>query len=180
MCPVNGQWLTIAALLTLLGSLPATSHALSSDRDKPIRIEADSAKLDESKGFSHYQGNVRLHQGSLNLRGDSMTVHTDGRSVTKVVVTGSPARFRQRPDGKAADLNAEAEKMEYMQSEERIILTGKARVWQTGGSEFASDRINYDIRNNIANAGGDNQENRVSITLQPGKKATMEKQSRTE
>lgn len=179
MSPVNSRWLAIATLLTLLGNLPAIGHALSSDRDKPIHIEADSAKLDEKNGLSHYEGNVHLRQGSLDLRGDSMTVHSNGRSVTKIVVTGSPASFSQRPDGKSADLNAEANRMEYMQSEERIILTRKARVWQTGGNEFASDHINYDIRNNIVNAGGDNAGNRVSITLQPGKKEPTEKQDQT-
>lgn len=179
MYPANSRWLAIATLLTLLGNLPAVGHALSSDRDKPIHIEADSAKLDEKKGFSRYEGNVHLRQGSLNLRGDSMTVHSNGRSVTKVVVTGSPARFSLRPDGKSADLNAEAERMEYIKSEERIILARKARVWQQGGNEFASDRISYDIRNNIVNAGGDNEESRVSITLQPGKKGPTEKQDQT-
>jgi lipopolysaccharide export system protein LptA len=180
MCPADSKWLAIATLLVLLGNMPAAGQALSSDRYKPIHIEADNAKLEESKGISRYQGNVHLHQGSLNLRGESMTVHISGRSVTKVVVTGLPASFSQRPDGKSADLNAEAERMEYIKSEERIILTGKARVWQQDGNEFASDRINYDIRNNIVIAGGDSEENRVSITLQPGKKGNMKKQEQTE
>ncbi len=168
MYPANGKWLTIAVMLSLSGGLPMVSHALSTDRDKPVRIEANSAKLDEKKGFSRYEGNVNLQQGSLELHGDSMTVYSNGRSVTKVIVTGSPARFSQRPDGKSADLNAEAGRMEYNKTNEHIILTDGARIWQQGGNEFASDHINYDIRNNIVNAGGDNKENRVSITLQPG------------
>ena len=177
---VNSKWLAIATLMTLLGNLTAVSYALSSDRDKSVHIVADSAKLDEREGTSHYEGHVHLRQGSLELRGESMTVRTNGHSVTNVVVTGSPASFSQRPDGKSAGLNAEAGRMEYIQSEERIILTDKARIWQQGGNEFASDHINYDIRNNIVIAGGSNEENRVSITLQPGKSGKPQQQDQKE
>ena len=79
--------------------MPASSLALSADRDQPIHIEADSAVLMEKEGLSTYTGNVAIRQGTLALHGDNMTVYNSGSSIDRIVLTGSPATIVQRPEG---------------------------------------------------------------------------------
>ena len=138
-------------LPALLLCLPALAYGLAADRDQPITIEADKATLKEKEGVSIYQGNVYLTQGTLKLHGDTLTVHTKADHVDKAVLTGNPATFLQRPDGQDVDQHAEA----------------AARVWQTDGKEFRSEKIIYDITKNTVNAGGSIGGDRVHITLQP-------------
>ena len=154
-------------LPALLLCLPALAYGLAADRDQPITIEADKATLKEKEGVSIYQGNVYLTQGTLKLHGDTLTVHTKADHVDKAVLTGNPATFLQRPDGQDVDQHAEAQRMEYQAAAGLMILQGAARVWQTDGKEFRSEKIIYDITKNTVNAGGSIGGDRVHITLQP-------------
>jgi lipopolysaccharide export system protein LptA len=151
----------------LLLCLPALAYGLASDRDQPVTIEADRATLKEKEGISIYQGNVYLNQGSLKLHGDTLTVYTKDDHIEKAVLNGAPATFLQRPDGQDVDQHAEAQRMEYQASGGFLILTGAARVWQTDGKEFRSEKIVYDITKNTVNAGDSSGSDRVHITLQP-------------
>ncbi|MDH3527027.1 MAG: lipopolysaccharide transport periplasmic protein LptA [Gammaproteobacteria bacterium] len=155
------------ALILVLAVMPAAAWGLASDRDQPIHIEADSASLDENTGISVYKGNVHLSQGTLKLQGETMTVHSSGDQLSKIVLTGNPATFIQRPDDNDADLHAESGQMEYYAADERIILLKAARVWQENGKEFRSDKIIYNLSSNRINAGGSDTGDRVHIILQP-------------
>lgn len=150
----------------LLVFVPAMAQGLSSDRNQPITIEADRATLNEKDGSSIYEGNVHLQQGTLNLRGNRMTVQIADDEIEEIVLTGQPASYRQRPDGRDTDQHAEAGRIEYHAADERLILLDNARVWQSGAEEFRSERIVYNIKKNTVSAGG-SAGDRVRITLQP-------------
>jgi lipopolysaccharide export system protein LptA len=142
---------------------------LSSDRNEPINIEADSATLHEKMGSSTYRGNVHLRQGTLHLHGDTMTVQMRDDRIEKIVLTGSPATYVQRPDNADQDQHAEAGRIEYLANKERLILLDNARVWQSEDEEFSSERIVFNLADNTINAGGGSTGDRVRITLQPRK-----------
>jgi lipopolysaccharide export system protein LptA len=169
MLPADTARLVCAVLLLYL---PASVLAQSADREQPIHIEADSAVFMEKEGLSTYTGNIAIRQGTLELHGDHMTVHiSDSDSkIDRIILTGSPATIEQRPEGSDHDLHAEAGQMEYRAAEERIILTGAARIWQADGKEFRSEKIIYNIRTNTVNAGDSISGERVHITLQPKQK----------
>jgi len=162
------------ALLIAL-SLPSWSHALSTDRDQPMMIEADRVELDDAKGISIYTGNVKVTQGTLTLTGDRMVVHNKGGDVSKVLMDGNPATYKQRPDGKEHDVHAKSKRMEYYTNPEHIILLEQAEVNQAG-DVLRSERIVYDVVKDQVNAGTDQPSDRVIITIQPkpkkDKKAT--------
>lgn len=159
--------------LVLLVFVPAMAQGLSSDRSQPITIEADSATLNEKDGSSIYEGNVHLQQGTLNLRGNRMSVQMSDSSVDKIVLTGQPASFQQRPDGQDSDQHAEAGQIEYHAADQRMILLENARVWQSGAEDFRSGRIVYNMKNNTVSAGG-SAGDRVRITLQPNNRPAAE------
>ena len=147
--------------------IPSLSQGLSSDLEQPIHIEADYASLNENEGISTYEGMVSLRQGTLNLSGESMILSISGNRIEKAVLTGNPATYVQRPDGKDSDLHAESRRMEYYVDEKRVILMEDARIREPDGSEFRSDRIEYDLKSNTISAGGGTTGSRVHIILQP-------------
>jgi lipopolysaccharide export system protein LptA len=151
----------------LLLCMPVTTWALDTDRSQPIHIEADRATLNEHGEKSSYEGNVQLRQGTLNLRGNRMTVYLANKQVDRITLTGKPATLQQRQDNNDTDQHAEAENIEYNATDERVILLGNARIWQTGEEEFRSERIVFNLKDNTVNAGGVNTRDRVHIILPP-------------
>ena len=163
MQPVNRALLGCAISLLCL---PLPAWALSADRNEPINIEADSATLHEKMGSSTYRGNVHLRQGTLHLHGDTMTVEMRDDRIEKILLTGSPATYQQRPDNATEDQHAEAGRIEYYATAERMVLLDKARIWQSDNEEFSSERIIFNLADDTVNAGGGTGD-RVRITLQP-------------
>lgn len=167
MLPVSTRLLR--CLVTWLLYLPLSAWALSTDRNEPINIEANSATLHETSGKSTYRGNVHLRQGTLHLHGNTMTVQMRDDRIEKIELTGSPATYVQRPDNSANDQHAEAGVIEYYARDNRMVLLKNARIWQSDKDEFSSDRIVFDLADNTVSAGGGSDDDRVRITLQPRK-----------
>jgi lipopolysaccharide export system protein LptA len=157
---------TTAWIWLTLGLAPGFCWALSTDRSQPMSIEADRVELDDGQGVSVYHGNVKVTQGTLILTGETMTVHTKGDEVEKVIMEGEPATYKQRPDNKDKDVRAKALRMEYYTNPEHIILLKEAEVDQEG-DRLRSERIEYDVVNDKVNAGTDQPNERVHITIQP-------------
>jgi len=164
---VTGGLLGTALMLSLL---PVTGLGLTGDSSQPINIEADRATLNEKTGNSVYEGNVYVQQGTLVLQGSKMTVQLSDNSIDILVLTGNPATYRQRPDGKESDQRAEAGRIEFHAKEDRIILLENARVWQSGDKELRSERIVFDLKSNTVNAGSNKPGDRVHIILPPDSK----------
>lgn len=161
----------IVGVMTLIASgAPALVSALSDDRNQPMYIEADRANIDDKRGVSVYRGNVKITQGTLQLTAAELTVESNNGDIVKAIATGQPATYRQRPEGKDHDVEAESLRMEYFAQEQKIILLEKAQVRQAGDS-FRSEKINYDIGKDIVNAGAGSPGDRVRITIQPKPKS---------
>lgn len=168
MAPVDPrQKNRLRGILLLLSLLPLTAWGLDADREQPINIEADQASLNDKTGVSVYEGNVKLQQGTLVFTGNKMTVQLTDKKLDTIVLTGTPATYVQRPDGKDVDQHAEAERIEYYAIDERVILLRKARIWESGDEEFRSDRIVFNLKTDTVDAGGGGDSGRVHITLQP-------------
>ena len=82
-----------SGLILALCLLPSPGWSLSTDRDQPMLIEADRAELNDADGISVYRGNVKVTQGTLILTGETMTGHTKGVDVGKVIMDGKPATY---------------------------------------------------------------------------------------
>jgi lipopolysaccharide export system protein LptA len=149
-------------LLALWGGLAC---GLSSDKDQPIELEADSADLDEGKGLSVYRGNVELRQGSMRLQADTVTVKFDEGQANQVIAEGRPVKFEQLPDDSKQLVKGRARRAEYLISSEELILIGDANLMQ-GKDSFKSDRIVYDrIKSKIKAGAAAEGKERVKITI---------------
>jgi lipopolysaccharide export system protein LptA len=155
----------LIALLLLLLATPA--QARQSDLEKPIRLSADRAEIDELENVSRYEGNVRITQGTLRISADTVHVTAPARSVKTVQAWGRRATFEQVLDD-GRQVHAEAEKMTYDASTHIILLEGDAWLTQ-GRNEFSSARIEYDIGKERVIAGAPAQGDRVDIIFHPDK-----------
>ena len=172
-------WLLLVAVANVWG--------LSTDREKPIEIEADAAEADDGRGVTIYTGDVIIIQGTMRIDGDVVTIHFDeNQDITKVVAEGTPAKFRQKPDGDEEFQNAEAKTLEFYTATDTMVLLGNAVSWQ-GENRIQAEKIVYDTRLGKVKADStrtladseDTQEDaggsdRVKITIAPKKKKTEE------
>jgi len=173
MLKSNTLWLFFTMLL-----LPASSFALSDDRNQPIKIKADSVSINEKTGISIYTGNVIFTQGSLKLAGEKVIIHQSDNTVDKILVEGKPATFQQQQDNSLHLVHASAGKMRYVTSEERVFLTHNASVSQ-GDNLLKGNKIEYNTRNSTVTAQkSSNNTNRVHVVIEPQQDNT--KKSTTE
>ncbi len=155
-----------AALLALPALAAGPALALESDQEQPIRISADQALRDEKQGFTLYQGNVRMDQGSLQIEADTITIYHREEEADRIVARGKPARMQQRPDPTRGPVHARATIIEYFQNEERVHLREEAHIEQDG-SIVSGETIDYFIREQRVRADSDQQrgDSRVEVVI---------------
>lgn len=162
------QRLSAAALALAFLAAPVRSPALEDDQDKPLYLESDSAELDDAKSISVYTGNVFVKQGSMEIRGNQVTVYHDPERKPKHIISvGTPSTYRQQMEGEEREVEAEALRMEYDADNDEITLIDKAVLFQ-GTDTFRSDRIVYDRTRGLVKAGASARgKERVKITITP-------------
>lgn len=173
---------TLPLLLGLSGMLAGIpAWALPADREQPIRVQADSAELDDAKHVAVYRGDVVVTQGSLKITGDTVTVTQDKNGeIDTLTSVGRPAYYEQRPSPDKQLVKAYGLTIQYFAANERIVLIDQAKVIQDGNT-FEGEKIVYDTQRQIVNAGRANgskvttPRTRIDMTLLPrSKKAPLE------
>lgn len=153
---------------TLLLLVPITAMALTSDRTKPLEIEADHVMIDDKQGKMIYTGNARFTQGSMEVVADRVEIYLVKRQFSHAIANGQPVTFQQTmDDGKI--VKARAKRMEYRMKQQKLILEESAELWQDQ-NYIKSDRITYllDKQQLDAKAPDSSTGNgRVRITIQP-------------
>ncbi len=178
---VNPQQITSLMLLGfLLLGFSGRVSAEAADRDKPIDLEADSVKVDDSKQISTYSGNVILTQGTLVIRADKLIVREDQAGFQHSTSLGNPTTFKQKMEGKNEYMEGSAQRIEYDGRMDKVQLYTKA--WVKRGADIVhGDYIMYDANAEYAEVlGGGSQAatpgtptGRVRAIIQPkGKKAS--------
>lgn len=149
-----GGGMNLRLLLLLLWLAPlGAAYALSTDKTQPIDVSADSVELDDKAGRAVYRGRVRVTQGTMRITGDTLVLERKDGAIHMVTVTGNPATYRQRPDGEADDVTAEAGVLQILPLAGVVRLEKNAQVRQRGRA-FSGQRIEYDNQNDIVRADG--------------------------
>lgn len=166
----------LLAILLCAAALPAA--ALTTDRDQPIEVNADRFNGDEVKQTAVYSGNVIVTQGSMRITGERLELRLTPKGYRQAEVTGK-AHFRQQRDPKGAVgpdewVHAEASNILYDEEEDKITLTGAAKLSRVvSGVEkdiTRGEKIVYDMRNarSIVDGGVvDGQRRRVTTIIAP-------------
>ncbi len=118
---------TIPYLLSLAMLLPwGAAMAERADRDKPMNIESDALRYDDTKQTSVFTGKVVLTKGTMLIRGAQLDVRQDADGNQYGIVKAEPGKrafFRQKRDTRAGEPD------EFMEGEAELIsYDGKADV----------------------------------------------------
>lgn len=145
--------------LLLAASLPA--WAGKADRDKPVNLESDSARMDEAQKTAVYEGHVVLTQGTILITADRIDVRQDEQGFASGEATGKPVYFRQKMEGSEEYAEGWANRLEYDGRAEKLKLIGQARL-KRGEDDLRGNLITYDAKTESFQAHG-------SISGSPGR-----------
>ncbi len=153
--------------LVLLSAAPATMLALPSDKDAPVEIEADSADIDQASHTTTYRGKVKIRQGSMQLQADKVVITYRNKKPGKLIATGKPATFRQRPAKDKPWVTGQGARIVYDINSEELVLHGDAVLTQNNDS-FRSDRIVYDrVKARLKAGAAAKGSDRVKVIIHP-------------
>lgn len=155
-----------APLLCLLALLPTIALALPEDSQQPVQVTADSARFDEGTGEAVYRGRVMTRQGTLEVRGDTLTLKVNSEGELQNALTvGKPAHYQQKVDPAKGLVTANANEILYDNTTGVVTLTGNATLKQDGAS-FSGPRIVYSTTRKQVEASSDGNQ-RVQLVFPP-------------
>lgn len=167
----SGKHLLLWPALLATVFFAGQAAAFDPDSNQPIRVTADSARLDEGLGIAIYTGDVKLIQGEARLEADEVELQRNNQGIQRIEATGSPAHYFQPARGQQKATDASARSIVWSAEDDIVTLRKQARI-QQGASEFRGDVIQYDARQRIVTAkGGESAEGasgRVEMVIQPG------------
>jgi lipopolysaccharide export system protein LptA len=104
--------------------LAGAAHAEKADRSRPMNIESDTLRYDDTKQTSVFTGKVVVTKGSIVMRGAQLDVRQDTAGNQFGVLKAEPGKlafFRQKRDTRPGTTD------EYMEGEAEVIeYDGKA------------------------------------------------------
>jgi lipopolysaccharide export system protein LptA len=158
-------------VLYVLTLLPTFLFALESDREQPIRIQADAAIVNEIKGSSVYKGNVIITQGTLEVTANEVEIFTAAGEVVQIIATTGKdskvlAHYQQQINEAMEMVVADAQKITYLIQEGRLHLSGDARL-QKVQDVFTGQLLSYDLERGIVNLNSLGGSDRVNMTITP-------------
>ncbi|MEO7065321.1 MAG: lipopolysaccharide transport periplasmic protein LptA [Rhodanobacter sp.] len=155
------------ALLGLGLLLLQPAMARQDDREKPANISAKSFDAtQQGNGVIIYKDHVLLTQGTLKATASLAKAYLDAdNSITRVVLTGSPAHIEQLDD-KGNLMQGAADTIDYDNVKQIAVLSGNASVKQKGRGEAEGDKLTYNTQTSQM-TGESNGDGLVHMTFQP-------------
>ncbi|MFW3898157.1 lipopolysaccharide transport periplasmic protein LptA [Pseudomonas putida] len=168
---------TLPYLLSLSAALgSASAWALPNDREQPVRIQADSAQMDDKNKVATYTGDVIITQGSMMIKGHTVTVTLNqAGDIDTATSVGNLAYFEQQQDASKPDkMQGYAKQIQYQAGKDLIVLTDQAKVINAGNTT-EGEKIVYNSKTQVATAGRGGKDiktprNRIDMVIQPKKK----------
>jgi lipopolysaccharide export system protein LptA len=169
-------WLAAVALLAFVS--PGGARAERADRNKPMSIDADAARVDGARQISTFTGNVQITKGTIQLRASQVEVRQTPDGQQSAVALGSreaPARFRQKREGVDEYIEGEAQRIEYDTRLDTVRFVDAAVLRRYRGSTLADEAsgslITYDNAASVFSVSGGTttgaSSGRVRATLSP-------------
>ena len=154
MSPRAASLTTVLTLAAALAAAPA--WAKSSDRNQPMDLTSNTqdCMLADDGGPCVFTGNVRIVQGTLDVRAAKADVRRGGGDIQRVVLTGSPVRLKQQLDD-GGTIDASADNVDYDLQTETVVFTGNAEINQPGRGTMAGGRIVYNMATGRVQGGGE-------------------------
>jgi len=141
-----------------------TAHALKSDANQPIHINARSVAVNEKTGVAIYRGAVTLRQGTLRLTGDYLEVVSRNDEIQTLRARGNPVKVRTQTD-KNETIDAEAKRVDYFAPRRQLDLYENVVV-KRNDDVLRGAVVHYNLDTRAMSAEGD-ATGRVWSVIQP-------------
>lgn len=123
--------------------VPNPFTGMGGDSDKPIAIAADSTVADIRNETATYQGNVRVEQGTLRLRSDSLAIKASKGTIMRIEAKGNVVLAS--PNGQATGATAV-----YDIAKRVVVMSGKVVLTQ-GQNVMRGAALTVDLSGGQAN-----------------------------
>ena len=163
MKPLHASLLAI--LLAAAYVAPTVALARSSDRNKPMDIDAGASdySLDDRRP-TVLSGGVTITQGTLDIRSSRAEITQRNGEPVRALLTGSPVKLTQQLDD-GTPMSALANRIDYDLQTEVVVFTGKVAIQQPRGT-LNGERVVYNMRSGQVTGGGAGN-GRVKMRIQP-------------
>lgn len=138
-------WMFVAAVGLLS---PWVAQAEKADREKPMNVEADALRYEETRQTSVFSGNVVLTKGTIVMRGSKMDVRQDLQGNQFGLLVGTPTTpgfFRQKREGLEEWIEGEGDRIEYDSKAQTVLFTGRAVLRRYRGSQLNDESVGSEI-----------------------------------
>jgi lipopolysaccharide export system protein LptA len=151
-----------ALLAVVIASFAPAAPAEKADRNKPMTVDADSARYDDLKQIGTFTGNVVVTKGTIVMRAAQIEVRQSPEGYQSGMLIGGPGRlasFRQKRDGVDEFIEGEAERIEYDSRADTVRFVNRAVIRRYRGAtladETAGNLITYDNVAEVFSVSGD-------------------------
>lgn len=158
-----------ASLLIALCAASAAggAWAKSSDRNQPMDINSNTSDCSlRDNAPCLLTGNVRIVQGSLDIRATRADIRTGGGDIQRVLLTGSPVQMSQALDS-GGTMNARASNVDYDLPKDTVVFTGNVQIDQPGRGTMSGPRIVYNMRTGQVQGGGGESGGQIRTRILP-------------
>ncbi len=140
--------------------------ALKSDRQEPLRVNANSTDGTLGDGITTLRGNVDIRQGTLHITADEAEINKIDGHVTSVTFRGQPAFLEQEIEEQGL-VQATARVIDYQVASGLVTLTGDADV-KHPQYKISGDVLIYDLNiQHFQASSNENGSGRIHIQLDP-------------
>ena len=163
------------SLIGMCLTLATSSYALKEDRNQPIKLNADEAKMDDTSQEYVLIGNVKIVKGSLVVSGDKAVVIVDpegNQQITVVAKPGDLADFRQRMAGPYNEIvEGRGEFIFYDGKAETLLIKGQGSAKKLMGinwrDKLEANEIFYELATEKFRATSNNPQSPVRSIIAP-------------
>lgn len=147
----SSRLLATGLALAVLAVLAAPAvRAEKADRTLPIVVEADKpGTLDLQRQVVVFNGNVKIVQGTMQIRAERIEVREQAGGYRSAVATGlpgQPATYRQKRDGIDEFVEGAADRIEYDAKAGTLRFIGNGSVRRLRGATVADEITGAEIR----------------------------------
>ena len=105
-------------------NLPNAFQGFSSDRDEPVKIEANSLEIHDKERYAIFSGNVVVQQGDSTMRSRELKVHYEGSLRGSQKGEKGVAAVAKPPAGQTVT-NDPAQRIRRLEALGGVIITSK-------------------------------------------------------
>lgn len=138
---------------------------LGRDSDKPIKIAADTTTADIRNESATYAGNVRVEQGNLKLRSDSLSIKASKGTIMRIEAKGNVVLAS--PQGEATGATA------LYDISQRVVKMGGKVILAQGPNIMRGNSLVINLATGQAELIGAGQGGRVEGVFVPTKTPKM-------